>query len=115
MAVRCAKRSISTSLRIYTLGDCEQSRCQAIGRGQSKHQAFLRGGWSEKRNETGKPFQIPSQLTPKEDLKHPCVHRASKHLACVAGVKRGRGRRNLGARDLPRRLSNIGLETVQHG
>ena len=33
------------------------------------------------RNETRKPFQIPSQLTPKDDLKHPCLHRASKHCS----------------------------------
>ena len=75
MAARNAKRSISTILRKNTVGDCEQSRCRAVRCGQSKHQAFLRGGWGEKRNETGKPFQIPSQLTPKKDLKQPCVHR----------------------------------------
>lgn len=79
MAARNAKRSIKTILRKNTVGHCEQSRCRAIRCGRSKHQAFLRGGWWDKRNETGKPFQIPSQLTPEEDLKHPCVHRASKH------------------------------------
>ena len=79
MAARNTKCSISTILRKNTVGDCEQSRCRAIKCGQSKHQAFLKEGWGEKRNETRKPFQIPSQLTPKDDLKHPCLHRASKH------------------------------------
>ena len=37
MAAGNAKRLISTSLRITTLGDCEQSSCKAVGRGQSKH------------------------------------------------------------------------------
>lgn len=74
MAARTAKCSMSTILQKNT-----QSRCRAIRCGQSKHQAFLKEGWGGKRNETRKPFQIPSQLTPKDDLKHPCVHRASKH------------------------------------
>ena len=59
MATRNAKCSMSTILQKNT-----QSRCRAIRCGQSKHQAFLKEGWRGKRNETRKPFQIPSQLTP---------------------------------------------------
>ena len=61
MAARNTKCSISTILRKNTVGDCEQSRCRAIWCGQSKHQAFLKEGWGEKRNETRKPFQNPQR------------------------------------------------------
>ena len=60
MATRNAKCSMSTILQKNT-----QSRCRAIRCGQSKHQAFLKEGWGEKKKQNEEAFSN--------------AHRESKH------------------------------------